>query len=356
MDFKALKIGELSASIPIIQGGMGIGVSLSNLASAITNAGGIGVLSAAQIGFKDESFLKNPLESNLKALKSEILAAKEKCKNGILGLNVMVATTHYAKTIKTAIEAGIDIIISGAGLPIKLPELTKESKVKIAPIVSSLKATKVLLKIWDKHHNVTADMVVIEGPKAGGHLGFSRDSLEVESANFDSTVLSIIDEVKKYSEKYNKEIPVIVAGGIFDGNDIAKYLKLGASGVQMSTRFVATKECDASDKFKEAYINATKEDITIVQSPVGMPGRAISNTFVKRTKNEKVPVTHCFNCLETCNPKDTPYCISEALINAVNGNLEKGLIFCGENASKVTKMSTVPEIMNELVTEIKNCN
>ena len=356
MDFKPLKIGELSVPIPIIQGGMGIGVSLSNLASAVTNAGGLGVISSAQIGFKDKSFLKNPLESNLKALKNEILSAKEKCKNGLLGLNVMVATTHYTKTIKTAIEAGIDLIISGAGLPTRLPELVKGTKVKIAPIVSSLKATKVLLKLWDKHYNVTADMVVIEGPKAGGHLGFSKDTLKEEDEKFDSTIISIIKEVKNYCDKYNKEIPVIVAGGVFDGKDIGKFLKLGASGVQMATRFVATKECDASTAYKEAYVNATEDDITIVKSPVGMPGRAINNAFVQRTKKEKIPVTHCFNCLEPCNPKDTPYCISQALINAVNGNLDEGLIFCGENAYKINRMSTVKEVIDELVTELKNYN
>jgi NAD(P)H-dependent flavin oxidoreductase YrpB (nitropropane dioxygenase family) len=352
MIINPLKIGDLSSRLPIIQGGMGVGVSLSNLASAVTKAGGIGVISSAQIGFKEDNFENDSINCNLKALKKEIQLAKEKCSNGILGVNIMVATKGYADYIKTAVDSGIDIIISGAGLPTMLPKLVKGSKVKIAPIVSSLKAAKVILKLWDKHDETTADMVVIEGPKAGGHLGFNADDLEKEQENFDETILNIIEEVKKYSSKYSKDIPVIVAGGVFDGNDIAKYLKLGANGVQMATRFVATEECDASIEFKEAYVNATKDDISIVKSPVGMPGRALLNPFVEKTKLGKIKVSKCFNCLTPCNPADTPYCITQALINAVNGDLDEGLIFCGENAYKIDKMSTVKEIMNELEADL----
>ncbi|NLK94372.1 MAG: nitronate monooxygenase [Clostridiales bacterium] len=352
MNIKPLKIGELSVSLPIIQGGMGVGVSLSNLASAVTNAGGIGVISSAQIGFREPDFFNNSLECNLRTIKKEIKLAKDKCKNGILGLNVMVATTGYVETIKTAIEAGIDLIISGAGLPTNLPDIVKGSKVKIAPIVSSLKATKVILKLWDKHYNKTADMVVIEGPEAGGHLGFKKENLEEERIHFDETILSIIDEVKKYEKLYSKEIPVIVAGGVYTGYDIAKYLKLGASGVQMATRFVATHECDASKEFKEAYVNCKEEDITIVNSPVGMPGRAILNKFVKHSKSYKEKITHCYNCLTPCNPSDTPYCISRALINSVNGNVDDGLIFCGSNAYRIDKITSVSDLMNELKEEI----
>ena len=348
MNIKPLKIDDISVKIPIIQGGMGVGVSLSNLASAVTKAGGIGVISSAQIGFREEGFENNSIQCNIKAIKKEIAIAKEKCKNGILGMNIMVATTGYAEYVKSAIEAGIDIIISGAGLPTTLPKLVKDSKVKIAPIVSSLKATKVILKLWDKHDN----MVVIEGPKAGGHLGFHTDKLETEQENFDKTIVNIIDEVKKYREKYSKDIPVIVAGGVFDGKDMAKYLKLGASGVQMATRFVATEECDASIEFKKAYVNAKKEDVTIVKSPVGMPGRALLNPFVEKTKKGNIKVTKCFSCLEPCNPATTPYCITKALINAVEGNVDDGLIFCGENVYKINKISTVEEIFNEIEQEV----
>lgn len=353
MNFNPLKIGNLIAPIPIIQGGMGIGVSSSNLAAAVAKAGGIGIISAAQLGYKEDDFEKNPLEANLRALKKHIELAKSKAVNGIIGINAMVATNNYEEHIKTAIEAGVDLIISGAGLPTMLPKLVKDSSVKIAPIVSTLKAAKVILKLWDKHDNIAPDLVVIEGPKAGGHLGFKVDELEDENFDFDKTVIDIIDETKKYAEKYNKEIPVVVAGGVFDGYDIAKYLKLGASGVQMATRFVVTEECDASQTFKDAYINCTKDDVQIVKSPVGMPGRAIRNPFVKRTLVEREKITHCYNCLTPCNPATTPYCISKALINAVNGNIDEGLIFCGENASRLTKMTTVQELMDELVSEMK---
>lgn len=353
MNLTPLKIGNLVARLPIIQGGMGVGVSLSGLASAVTNAGGIGIISSAQIGFKENDFDKNPLEANLRALKKHIKLAKEKCNNGIIGVNVMVATKEYAEYIKTAVESGIDLIISGAGMPTMLPKLTKGYNVKIAPIVSSLKAAKVILKLWDKHDNVTPDMIVVEGPKAGGHLGFKKDEIETASESFDNTIVDIVNHVKEYEEKYEKKIPVIAAGGIFDGNDIAKYLNLGASGVQMATRFVATHECDASLEFKKAYVNAGKDEVGIVSSPVGMPGRAILNPFVNKTKEGPIKVDKCFRCLTPCDPKTTPYCITKALINSVNGDIDNGLVFCGENVSKIKEITSVKSLMTELENEIK---
>lgn len=352
MNLTPLKIGNLVARLPIIQGGMGVGVSLSCLASAVTNAGGIGIISSAQIGFKENDFNKNPLEANLRALKKHIKLAKEKCNNGIIGVNVMVATKEYAEYIKTAVESGIDLIISGAGMPTMLPKLTKGYNVKIAPIVSSLKATKVILKLWDKHDNVTPDMIVVEGPKAGGHLGFKKDEIETASENFDNTIVDIVNHVKEYEEKYEKKIPVIAAGGIFDGSDIAKYLNLGASGVQMATRFVATHECDASLEFKKAYVNAGKNEVGIVSSPVGMPGRAILNPFVNKTKEGPIKVDKCFRCLTPCDPKTTPYCITKALINSVNGDIDNGLIFCGENVHRIKEIVPVQKLMDSLEKEV----
>ncbi len=354
MKFSSLKIGNLISRLPIIQGGMGVGVSASKLASAVANSGGIGIISSAQLGYKDLNFNKDALSANLNALKEHITIAKNNAPNGIIGVNIMVASSNYAEYVKTAINAGIDLIISGAGLPTMLPKIAKDSKVKLAPIVSSLKSAKVILKLWDRHDNIAPDLVIIEGPKAGGHLGFKEEELINETINFDDAVVQIIEETKKYSEKYNKEIPVIVAGGIYDGYDIAKYLKLGANGVQMATRFVATHECDASQEFKDAYINCSKEDIDIVKSPVGMPGRAIKNDFIKKTLLGREKITHCYNCLTPCDPKVTPYCISKALMNAVNGNINDGLIFCGENASRINKMISVKELMNELEKDLIN--
>lgn len=352
MNIKPLIIGNLKARLPIIQGGMGIGVSLSSLASAVARAGGIGIISAAQTGFKDKDFLQNPKEANLRTLKEHIKLAKENSNGGVIGVNIMVVTQDYQDYVKAAIDAGVDLIISGAGMPTMLPKLVKDSTVKIAPIVSSLKACKVILKLWDRHNDRTPDLVVIEGPKAGGHLGFKKEDLNISDEDFDNEVVKIIEHVKEYEEKFNKQIPVVVAGGVFDGKDIAKYLKLGADGVQMATRFVATNECDASDEFKMAYLNSKKEDIQIVSSPVGLPGRAILNNFVAKTKEGKVPVKRCYNCMIPCNPADTPYCISQALIDSVEGRANDGLVFCGENAYRLNKIIPVQELMDTLEKEI----
>ncbi|MBU3132829.1 nitronate monooxygenase family protein [Clostridium gasigenes] len=352
MNIKPLIIGDLVAKLPIIQGGMGVGVSLSNLAGAVAKCGGIGIISGAQTGYKEADFEINPLEANLRAIRNHIKKAKKIAPKGIIGVNLMVAMNYYAEHVQAAIDGGADLIISGAGLPAKLPKLVEGHNIKIAPIVSSVKAVKVILSMWDKRNNRTADLIVIEGPKAGGHLGFHKENLEEASANFDTTVIDIIKEVKIYEEKYNKKIPVVVAGGVFDGYDIAKYLKLGADGVQMATRFVATDECDADVKFKEAYVNCKAEDISIVKSPVGMPGRAIVNNFVRKTEDKGVKVSKCYNCLIPCNPVTTLYCITEALINSVRGDLDNGLIFCGENASRIDKIVSVSELLNELESEI----
>jgi len=350
MNIKPLKMGELVARLPIIQGGMGVGVSRSNLAAAVTNAGGIGIISAAQIGFDEETFNIDPLSANLVALRKHIIKAKEMVKNGIIGLNIMVALTNYETYVKTAVQSGIDLIISGAGLPTRLPELVRNTKVKIAPIVSSLKATKTILKVWDRKSQTTADMIVIEGPKAGGHLAFTLDQLNNHTVDLDQLLVEVIEEVKYYEEKYNKQIPVVVAGGVYTGSDIAHYMNLGASGVQIATRFIATHECDAHDDFKQMFVNCTKDQIELVKSPVGMPGRAIVNKLVETIKIENVKVKKCYSCLsfEHCDRITIPYCISTKLIEAVKGDIENGLIFCGENAHLIDKIVSVKELMQEL--------
>lgn len=353
MNIKPLKIGDLEARVPIVQGGMGVGISLSKLASAVANAGGVGVISGVQIGFKEDDFEENPLQANIRAMKKQIKAAKDKAKSGIIGINIMVALKHYEELVKTAIESKIDLIISGAGMPINLPKFTKGTNTKIAPIVSSVKAASLILKMWDRRYKATADMVVVEGPNAGGHLGFKKEVLERNSINFEKEILGIIEEVKKYGEIYNKEIPVVVAGGIYDASDIAKYLNMGADGVQMASRFVATEECDASQAFKDEYVKCNENDIIIVKSPVGMPGRAINNNFIKRVNREREKITKCYNCLTPCNPKETPYCISKALINAVKGNIEDALVFCGSTASKIKEISTVKKIIDEIETDLR---
>lgn len=349
MNIKPLEIGNLVAKLPIIQGGMGVGVSLSNLAGNVAKHGAIGVISAAHPGYLEEDFENNTLVANIRGLTKHIKKAKEISNNGIIAVNVMVAMNNYIEYVKTAIEAGADMIISGAGLPLNLPEITKDSSIKIAPIVSSSKAARIVLSYWKKHFNRTADAIVVEGPLAGGHLGFKKDKIDDETNTFTKNVQSVIEEVKNFEKEFNKKIPIVVAGGVFTHEDMMKYLDLGASGVQVATQFVATHECDAHINFKNAFVNCKKEDIELTISPVGMPGRAIRNKLTETLKTQKVKITKCYNCLIPCNPASTPYCISSALIKAVKGDVENGLVFCGANAYRINKISSVEEILNKLM-------
>nr|WP_330408601.1 nitronate monooxygenase family protein [Romboutsia weinsteinii] len=335
--------------MPIIQGGMGVGISRSSLASAVAKAGGIGIISGAQVGYDEDDFESNTLAANLRALRKHIHKAKQDSLGGVIGLNLMVAMNNYEDHVKEAISAGVDLIISGAGLPTKLPSFVKNTTVKIAPIVSTSKAASVILKMWDRKENATADLIVVEGPKAGGHLGYSNDELDnIDDINYDEEFIKILEVAKTYGEKYNKEIPVVAAGGISSPSDVKKYIDLGASGVQVGTRFVATHECDAHENFKMKYVNATEDDIQIVKSPVGLPGRAIKNKFLDEVSISRPKITKCYNCLIPCNPKDTPYCISKALINAAKGDIDNALLFCGNDAYKVDRLYSVDEVIKEL--------
>lgn len=350
MSFQPLVIDDLVAKVPIIQGGMGIGISLANLAGAVGREGGIGILSTAQIGYQEELFEKSPMRANMEAIKTQFQKAKEIAQGGLIGFNIMAATFQYEKYVKRCVEVGADVIISGAGLPINLPELVDGSKTKIAPIVSSNKAAKVLLGTWKKRFNKTADFVVIEGPKAGGHLGFKADSLEESIQGMDEEVKKIVATVNQFGADFGRKIPVIFAGGVFTKEDIQHYLDLGCSGVQMATRFVVTEECDAPDAFKQAYLDAQEEDITVIKSPVGMPGRAIKNAFTERIKTEQIPIEKCRSCLafKHCDRKTIPYCISETLLNAVTKDPNHALVFAGSNAYRLNERTTVKELMAEL--------
>lgn len=353
MERKPLVIGNLTAKIPLVQGGMGVGVSLSGLAGAVAAAGGVGVISTAQIGYRDPEFDSNPIETNLRAIGEQIKKARDIAPDGIIGVNIMVATKNYEAYVKAAVKAGADIIISGAGLPIKLPDYTAGSKTKIAPIVSSIKSASVICKMWDRKYKTAPDMVVIEGPEAGGHLGFSLEQLsDIEGLNYKDEIQGIQKLVKEYGEKYQKKIPVIFGGGIYDRKDMEEYLALGLDGVQVATRFVTTYECDVDEHFKQAYINADKEDIVIVKSPVGMPGRAIRNKFLEESAEIKFKLKKCHQCLESCNQKDIPYCITDALINAAKGNVDHALLFCGSNAYRSKKLEHVADIMKEFAGEL----
>lgn len=357
---KPLKIGELVAPLPIVQGGMGVGISLSSLAGSVAKRGGIGLISTAQIGFREPDFAEDSQAANLRAIGKEMEKAREIAPKGIIGFNIMVATRNYAEYVKAAVKAGADLIVSGAGLPVSLPEYVKGSATKIAPIVSSVKSAMVICKMWDRKFKTAPDMVVIEGPLAGGHLGFSLEQLhdlEADTENvpetyhqseYEQEVKGIIDLVREYAEKYQKDIPVVTAGGIYTHEDVMHQLELGADGVQVATRFVTTEECDAPAAYKQAYINAKKEEIVITKSPVGMPGRAVKNDFLKQVGLGPLQLKHCYNCLEKCDKAKIPYCITEALVNAAKGDEDHALIFCGSNAYRATKIETVSEVLDEL--------
>ncbi|RKI77941.1 nitronate monooxygenase [bacterium 0.1xD8-71] len=348
VNIKPLKIGDLSARVPVIQGGMGVGVSLSSLAGAVAAEGGIGVISTAQIGYREPDFDTDPIGANLRAIGTEIEKARKIAKGGILGVNIMVATRKYEEYVKAAVAAGIDLIISGAGLPMDLPKIVGAAKTKLAPIVSSVKSAQVIMRYWWKKYSRLPDAVVIEGPLAGGHLGFHKEQLEdIEALHYDEEVKAIIAQVNETAAEHETEIPVIMAGGIYTREDMEHYVEMGAAGVQMATRFVTTYECDADEAYKQSYIDAGEEDIVIVQSPVGMPGRAILNPFMKKAKEGPIPHGRCHLCISTCKPDQTPYCITDALVNAVKGKVDQALLFCGANAYRATRMEHVKDIMDE---------
>ena len=355
MRLPKIDLDGLTAPIPIIQGAMGIGVSGSGLAAAVANEGGIGMISGVNIGYKEPDFFNHTFEANRRALINEIRRAKKLAPKGIIGLNLLVAMNQFQELAQAAVEEGIDLIVSGAGLPLKLPEFVKGTRTRIAPIVSSGKAAEVILKYWKQHYGRTADMIVVEGTEAGGHLGYSREILQSPSKPMLlDTVKEVVEVVQPFRDLFQKTIPVIAGGGIFTGTDIAECILAGADGAQMATRFVATEECDADIAYKEAYIHAEKEDIIIVNSPVGMPGRALNNSFIKRVTKHGDDIRGCFGCLKGCNPNVAPYCISKALIHAVTGKVEDGLIFVGSNAYRVKKIVSVKELISELKNEAES--
>ena len=347
-----LKIGNITVKLPIIQGGMGVGISLSSLASAVANEGGVGVISAAAIGINEKDFFSNFLEANINGLKKEIRKARELTK-GIIGINIMTALSNYADMVRTAIEEGIDIIFSGAGLPLNLPQfLTGKNSTKLVPIVSSARAAGIITKRWHEKYDYLPDAIVVEGPMAGGHLGFKKEQIYDSGYCLEKLIPEVISEMKQWEDQYEKPIPVIAAGGIYSGADMRKFMELGASGVQMATRFVTTDECDASIEFKNTYIRSRKEDIEIIDSPVGMPGRAIRNKFIDAVKRgEKHPLNCYFHCIRTCDIKNSPYCIAMALINAQRGNMELGFAFAGENAYKTNEIVPVKELIRTIMDE-----
>ena len=346
----ALRIGNLVARTPIVQGGMGVGISLSGLASAVAEAGGIGVIAANGIGLLEKDYFQDGQAAGLRAFRREIRTAREKTK-GIIGVNIMVALNDFHQMLDVAIEEKVDIVFMGAGLPIKgLPvERLRKNGVKVAPIVSSSRAVDMIFKMWNKIYHDIPDAVVFEGPKAGGHLGFTEEQLDDPSYQLEAIVPQIITTLAGYEKEFSREIPLIAGGGVYSGKDIHDILQLGAKGVQMATRFVATDECDADIRFKQAYVDCKKEEIGLIKSPVGMPGRAIRNQFIIDSEEGRRPSFKCaWKCLASCKAQDANYCISIALNNARKGLLRQGFVFVGENAYRVNKIVPVASLVEEL--------
>lgn len=356
---KPLQIGNLTVAKPIIQGGMGVAISLSGLASAVANQGGIGVISAAAIGMTEPDYKKNFRKANQTALRKHIRLAREKT-NGVLGVNLMVALNDYDQLLEVSINEEIDVVIMGAGLPLKMPEFVLEKgfeniHTKFIPKVSSPKAAKLIFQYWASKFNHIPDAVVVEGPEAGGHLGFKKKELVERTANLKSLITETVEVVASFEQMFNKKVPVIAAGGIYTGNDMREIMECGASGVKLGTRFVTTHECDADTAFKMQYINSKKDDITLIDSPVGLPGRVIDGEYVQRVANGETKPFKCpWKCLKSCNYKEAPYCISEVLHNSAQGNFNEGFAFAGTNAYKANKIQSVKEVFDEIELQYKS--
>jgi len=350
-----LKIGNLTARVPIIQGGMGVGISLSGLASAVANEGGVGVISCAGLGLIYREKAKDYMESCIYGLKEEIRKAKEKT-SGIVGVNIMMALTNFSDMVKTAIAEKADIIFAGAGLPLDLPKYrTPGCTTKLVPIVSSARAAKIICEKWKTLYDYLPDLIVVEGPKAGGHLGFKLNQIADPAFSIENLIPDVVREVAVFEEKYHQEIPIVAAGGIYNGKNMYDIMQLGAKGVQIASRFVTTDECDADIKFKNSYIKAEENDVEIIQSPVGMPGRALQGKFLERVKLGLTKPKSCpYNCLHTCDYKKVPYCIIITLFNAYKGKMDKGYAFAGSNAYLATRISSVKEVMDDLVAKFEH--
>ncbi len=353
MNLKPLTINGKVVKFPIVQGGMGIRISLNKLASAAMNSGIIATISAAQPGFLHKNFKKDPVGENMKALKFEIDKARENSKDGILGVNLMHAATHYSEYASFLANQDIDFIISGAGLPLDLPEYLEGSNVKGAFIISSGRAARIMLRSWDRRYQYMPAFIVCEGPLAGGHLGFSKEQLAL--GDYDSLEKIVIDTkevVKVYEEKYNIKIPIIAGGGVHDGHDMADMIKVGADGVQIATRFIATYECDVNESYKQMIINAKEEDVVTTVSPAGLPGRVVRNFLTKTLEKHNLKLHYCVDCLKSCKKKDIPYCITEQLGNSTAGD-DDGLVFTGAKAYLVEKMDHLENIVNEIIRECR---
>ncbi len=351
-----LRIGNLVSTLPIVQGGMGVGISLSGLASAVADAGGIGVIATAGIGHLEPDFKSNMKDANRRALRREIRDARA-LTDGPIGVNIMVALSDFDDLVATALEEQVDALFLSAGLPLRPPRGLSLRKLwsyrtKIIPKVSSPKAAALIFRYWADKYGRVPDAVVIEGPRSGGHQGFTRQQIANPSFALEKLVPAVLKVVHVFEERFHNAIPVIAAGGVFTGQDIRRFLQMGAAGVKMGTRFVGTHECDAHNRFKQAYIDCGQGDLSIIDSPVGLPGRAIANRFLRDVAaGARRPYECLWRCLKTCDVRKVPYCIAHALMSAKEGRFRDGFAFAGANAYRVNEIISVQELVGRLEAE-----
>ena len=360
MGFKSLQIGKYTIEKPIVQGGMGVGISWDGLAGNVSKEGGLGVISSVGTGYYQDKKFAGKLVSD-RPLNEEnfyskdgfeaiIKNAREICGDKPLAANILYAINGYGDVVRNACELGVDIIITGAGLPTNMPEFTEGyPDVALVPIVSSAKALKIICKRWQKRYNRLPDAVVLEGPKSGGHQGFTYEQCKLPENQLENIVESVVAEAALWGD-----IPVIAAGGIWDKNDIEEMMALGASGVQMGTRFIGTHECDAHENLKQVLIDAKEEDIQLMGSPVGYPAQGVITNLTHLVEKKEGPAIKCIsNCVAPCNrgveAKEVGFCIADRLSDAYEGNLETGLFFSGTNGYKLDKIISVKELMNKLI-------
>ena len=353
-----LIIGDLKIEVPIIQGGMGVRVSTAPLVAAVANCGAGGTIASVGLPPDTPENRADIPGSSREYLIKEIRKARE-LSDGVIGVNIMVALSNFEDLARCAAEEKVDYIIAGAGLPISLPEFTEGSNTKLIPIVASARGAQVLLKTWKRRYNRFPDALVVEGPLAGGHLaGYSLEALkEIQEKKeglslLENAVKDILTLVTGYEKEYGISIPVIPAGGIFDGKDVARFLKMGAKGVQIATRFVTTFECSVAEEFKKMYLNAKEEDIVFIQSPVGMPAKAVKSKFIEDILRGERKEFECnYQCLRTCNPSTVQYCIAKALIDAAEGDVDNAVVFAGSNVHRIKEIMSVKDLIDEIVVE-----
>lgn len=354
MDIPRLRIGRWEFRIPLVCGGMGVKISGWQLVRAVAEEQCLGTLTSMGLGDLSHGMSgKQFIESSRRALECELNELRAHT-DLPFAVNVMGALSNADDLVVTAVHGGASIVVYGAGIPRHLPKVVEDPDVALVPIISSARLAGLILKLW-KQYGRMPDAFIIEGPLAGGHLGFSYEQLEhLEDCTLEKILQETLATIEPFEQAIGRKIPLIVAGGIYTGDDIARMLSLGASGVQMGTRFVATVECPVSEEFKQAYIHARPEDVRIIKSPVGMPGRAIANSFLTRLHCGDIPTPSCpFHCILSCERDAAGFCIAERLHNSYTGNVNDGLIFCGANVSRIDRVMPVHDLVTELMDGVR---